>query len=308
MKGEPHIMSKILGYVLVGLGSAALTGGATFYITQRVVKKKCKEKYEADLSWQLNCCRDYYKKKIKDISNGDPCKESKPEDKVAPNDEVVEEYDSIEEAEAKNNINGVVVRNEKTYKIRASEIAQEVEVHNYHKMYGEPTVDVVIDDDEEDEVDIPIIEPEGPHCIRKEVFWDNEDGNDLVEIHLYTGDFVRNEDGEKEYLEIFYCNGYLNDKRDEDGNLIYSLDDPWRERVIKSSEAAAMFGDEWRKWIGNGEWDSVNEYGFDYDKNEVCIKNDLIHTDFIITRVDEMYKVAIEGKKPGDPFDYDKVR
>lgn len=295
-------MSKILGYVLVGLGAAAVSGGTTFYITQKIVKKKCKEKYEQDLAMQLNGCREYYKRKIHN-------EEVKCVNEPAPEDDedIVEEYSNEEEAKSENDIDELVIRDEKTYKIRASEIAQNMEVKSYHRMYGEPTVDMVINEDEDD--DLPVIEPEGPHCIRSSVFWDNEDGHDLVEIHVYTGDFIRKEDGEKEWIEVIYCNGYLNDKRDENGNIIpLKSDDPWRERVLKSSEAAAILGDDWRKWMGNDEWEPVNEYGFDYTKDEACVKNNLLNTDFIINRINEMYKVAIEGKEPGDPFDYDSIR
>ena len=302
-------MSKILGYVLVGLGSAAITGGATWYITRKIEKKKSDERcadIESHFAWQLNQCRDYYKRKIHSEETDKP---EEPCNDVPLEDTIVETYDSVEEAEVENDIKGVVVREEKTYKARASEIAQEMEVQNYHKMYGEPTVETLFDDEPEEEEPVKDEHHNGPYCILKDDFWDNEDGHELVEIHLYTGDFIRKEDGEKEYLEIFYCNGYLNDRRDEDGNLIpISLDDPWRDRVIKSSEAAAIFGTEWRKWIGNDEWDSVNQYGFDYDNQDVCIRNDKLKVDFIINRIDSMYKCAIEGKEPGDPFDYDSIR
>lgn len=295
-------MSKILGYVLVGLGSAAVASGATYFVTRRVVSKSCKQKYEKDLANQLNGCRQYYKRKISAIKNGDEAPAEEPESTE------VEVYDTVEEAEQDNDIDGIVVRDENSSKRRASEIAQEIAVQNYHKMYGEPTVDTIFDDDDEPD-DLPEIPNKGPHCVLKEEGWDNDKRYEQVEIHLYTGDFIRKDDGEKEYLEIFYCNGYLLDKRDENGNPIpISLDDPWRERVIKSSEAAAIFGDEWRKWIGNDEWDEVNKYGFDYEPQEACICNDDLKTYFFITRMDEMYKVVIEGKEPGEPFNYDSIR
>lgn len=296
MKGGSDIMSKILGYVLVGLGSAVVAGTGTWYVTQRVVKKKVKEKYEADLAYQLNCCREYYKRKIH---------ENDEELEDIPDDDEVEEYDSVEEAEVDNDIDGLVVRKEGE-KRRASEIAQENEVKNYHKMYGEPTVETLFDDDDDDYTP-EIVTPSGPYCIRKSVFYKEDEGFDMiedydqVEVLLFTEDFVRKDDGEKEYLEILYCNGYLNERRDEDGNLIpIKSDDPWRERVIKSSEAAAIFGQEWRTSFG--------DYRFNYDENEVCVRNDKLKTDFIIIREHNMYKVAIEGLEPGDPFDYDKVR
>lgn len=301
-------MSKILGYVLVGLGSAAVAGGATWYITRRVVSKKtkeeCKEKYEQDLAFQLNACRDYYKRKIhaEDVELND-----------FPEDEIVEEYDSKEEAETANNIDGIIVRDEGSKK-RASEIAQEMEVQNYHKMYGEPTVDMIFDEDSDD--DLPEVPTRTtPYCIRKSVFYKEDEGFDeiedyqTVEILLFTEDFIRKDDGEKEYLEIFYCNGYADDHRDAEGNLIpITENDPWRERVIKSSEAAAIFGQEWRRHIGDDTWDPSTRDGFDYDANEVCVRNPALKTDFIICREHNMYKVAVEGLDPGEPFDYDKIR
>ena len=301
-------MSKLLGYVLVGLGSAAITGGATWYITRRVVSKKvkdeCKVKYESDLASQLNACRDYYKRKIHEADV--ECTEF-PED-----GEDVKTYDSKEEAETKNDINGVVIRGE-GWKKRASEIAQEMEVQNYHKMYGEPTVKAIFDEDDDD--DLPDIKPTAPYCIRKSVFYKEDEGFDevedyaVVELLYFTEDFIRKPDGEKEYLEIIYCNGYADDHRDAEGNIIpITVDDPWRERVIKPAEVAAILGQDWRNHFGDDTWDPSTRDGFDYDANEVCVRNNALKTDFIIIREHSMFKVAIEGLEPGDPYDYDKIR
>lgn len=272
-------MGKILNYVLVGVGSAAVATTATYFTTRYLVKKSLKEKYEDDLANQLNQCRAYYSSKLKKL-NGE---EIKPEV-----DDVY--YETEEEAKEENNIGTGVIITDPNEKKRASEIVQENTV-SYHKMYGEATGDPLWDEDDIMIEKILDDEPKGPYLIKQAEYY-REEGYDCAnvtdEFILFTGDFIRHEDGEKEYIEILYS--------------------PGEDRVVKSAEAAMLLGQEWRHRFGDDTFDPETGDGYDYDADKVCVRNNSVHTDYCIIRDDRMYKCAIAGCEPGDSFDYDSVR
>lgn len=276
--------SNFLSYVLVGVGAAAVTGVSTYFVTKRIVTKKCKEKYENELSNQLNQCRAYYKANGEKISLSDTIPEAKDV-----------EYETEESAKEDNGIEKIVVSDTKITgtapKKTASEIAQENAVVSYHKMYGEPTLNDLWDDEPEDAEDQIVDEPKGPYLIKQAEYY-REEGYDCAnmtdEFILFTGDFIRDEDGNKEYIEILYH--------------------PDDDRVVKSAEAAMLLGQEWRHRFGDNTYDPETGDGYDYDADKVCVRNNAVHTDYCILRDDRMYKCAIAGLEPGDPFDYDSVR
>lgn len=288
---------KILGYIITGVLSAAVAGGTTYFVTKNVVSKRLKEKYEEDLANQLNACRQYHKEKlIKNLKD------------------LEKEYDSKEAAkeDIKEDEKLVITNPEK--KVTAKDVVNEQAVRDYHKMYGAPTVETLFDDDDDSEEE-DYFKRSGPYLIRRSDYF-NEDLNtennyyDKVELMLFTGDFIKHADGEKEYLEIMYADGRANEKFDEDGNIIPIKpdEDPYYQRVIPSSELAAILGQEWRHHFGDDTYDSETGDGYDYDENEVYVRNDDLKTDFSIIRDDRMYKCVIEGLNPGDNFDYSKVR
>lgn len=304
---------KVLGYILTGVLSAAAAGTATYFVTKDRVTKKLTAQFNEDLASQLNSCREYYINKNKKFVE-DVAKEVIKEE--------IKEYDSEEEAKediSKGSdlvITDVATSDNPTKtKLSASDLMDEMVIKDYHKMYGAPTVETVFDEDEDQNLED--IKPKGPYLIRRaEYFNDIEDSDgefkdyDKVEMILFTGDFIRNKDGEKEYLEILYSEGRTNDKYDDEGYIIAIQPDkePYYERVIKSAEAAAILGQEWRHHFGDNSCDKETGKGLDYDRNEVFVRNPDLETDFYIIRDDRMYKCVIGDKEPGDNFDYSNVR
>lgn len=287
-------MSKsILGIVIGAVVGAAVGAGGSYLLTKRY----CKKKYEEDLSNQLTECRKYYKMKYKNFIKDTI------EDK---------EFDSEDEAkEILDKPDEELVITDPTVKQTASEIAQEKAVIDYHKKFGEPTIDIFEEEDDDFDPLNPIPIQEGPHCIRRAEALDNPWGYDQVSIVMFTGDFKRLEDGEKLYLEILYSEGYTNDRVDENGDLFIEdpEKDPYYEKVITSANAAAILGTDWRKNIGDDSYDPDDKYpiGYDYDNDECFIINHSQKIIFHILRDDRMYKCIIKDCEPGDPFDYDEV-
>lgn len=269
-------MGKVLNYILVGVGSAVAASAGTYFITKKIVSGKCKDKYEAAMALQLNECRNYYRAKLLQVNT----------DLQAPKEV---EYDSKEEAQKDNDVDDIVVTD--TSKKTASEIMQEKEVVSYHKMYGEPKLEDLWSDDDDEDEDPLDDEPKGPYLIKQAEYY-REEGYDCAnmtdEFILFTGDFTKTADGEKEYIQVLYS--------------------PGEDRVVKSAEAAMLLGQEWRNRFGDDTFDPETGDGYDYEADKVCVRNNSVHTDYCIIRDDRMYKCAILGLEPGDPFDYDTVR
>ena len=288
---------KYLGYIVTGLLSAAVAGGASYFVTKRVVSKQLKEKYENSLAEQLNACREYYNTKNFQNNLAEIKKIYEDQNK---------EYDSEEEAKEDIHKKSKLVISDPEKK-KAGDVIDEQAMKEYHKMYGTPTVETLFDDEDDDDEFEEMLKKTGPYLIKRATYFNEIDEEskpyDKVELILFTGDFIRKEDGEKEYLEIMYADGIANERFDENGDLIpiNPKTEPYYERVLKSAEIAAALGVDWRHHIGDDE-------DYDYDENEVFVRNDNLKTDFSIIRDDRMYKCVVAGLEPGDDFNYDEVR
>lgn len=289
-------MSKALFGIGCGLIGVAVGAVSSYFITKTVVSKKLDDKWNAAIAEQLMMQGNYYRKILGETAKD---KEYSDEEEVKP---------ELEKPDEK-----IVLTDPKK---RASEIAQDMSIVDYHKKFGTATMNMF--DDDEDSWDLsskPLPISETPYCIRRAIYFDEVPEelreHDKVELVLFTGDFIRKADGEKEYLKILWSENTTNDKFDKDGNMIlYEEDkDPYFKRVITSAEAAAILGPDWEKNIGDDNWDSSDDYpiGFDYDSDEVCVRNEVLKVDFHITRDDRMFKCVIKGMSPGDDFDYSEV-
>ena len=298
-----------LKYVLTGVGSAIVAAGVTYGVCRHVYKKKetdLRESLSDAYGKQLSDQRTYYIKKIKGEVPAT-------KEEIAKATEELMKPTEMTEDEAKEIIDtpDVVVYRTPDKKMRASEIAQEKVVEEYHRMYGDASI---IDDCDFDPDDLPDLDEEDefeytgalPLLVRRA-----EANGDLMsfrptykqyQLLYFVEDVEKDADGDFQHVPVLYCEGErISDKVDDEN-------DPYRDRVMKRAEIKEVLGHIWKDHFGDDTYDEDTDTGYDYDTNEVIVRNDKLKAYFWIQREHSMYKCAIAGLAPGDNFDYSTVR
>lgn len=301
-------------YVLTGVGSAVVAAGVTYGVCRHISKKReteLRESLSEAYGKQLSDQRVYYLKKIKGEVP------STKEDIAKATEEIMKPQEMTEE-EVKEIIEHpeVVVYkgpDKDKYKgMRASEIAQAQVVEEYHHMYGDASV---IEDCDFDPDDLPDLDKEEeylyPMASKPLLVRRGEATGDLpilrpqykqYQLLYFVEDVEKDADGDIQHVPVMYCEGErISDKVDDEN-------DPYRDRVMKRAEIEAVLGHLWKEHFGDDTYDEDTGCGFDYDANEVVVRNDGLKAYFWIQREHNMYKCAILGLEPGAEFDYSTVR